>query len=136
MAQWAKSSDERRELERAAWMRLREAVAEGLNSFARLFQRLVRRRIADAEEGRQAERGAMHHRHASIFQQRVCEGFVAVDHLALGRLLADQLADGRIDIEGAFGLGTFDARGLVQHRHDQVATLLEDLLELRNEILR
>src|SRR5579872_7056953 len=68
-----------------------QAVAKALDPLARLFQRLVRRGVRNAEERRKPKRRAMHHRHARRFQQFVREIAVGGDHLAAGRLFADQL---------------------------------------------
>ena len=56
--------------------------------------------------------------------------------LPVERGLADGAGAGRIDVEGAFRRRAVDAVGLVEHRHHEVAPLLEDLVVLGDEVLR
>ena len=74
-------------------------------------------------------------RHGFGFEQGLHEIVVGGDDLALRRLLADQLGDGRINVEGAFRHRAFQALGLVQHRDNEVAATLEGGPEHRQVLL-
>ncbi len=62
--------------------RLTQIPAEPLDAAAGFFQHRVRGRVGNAEERRQAERRAVHHRDAFAFQQLACEILVGRDRLA------------------------------------------------------
>src|SRR5690606_926628 len=78
----------------------------------------------------------MHDGNAFRLDQRQREVFIALDHLAFRRRLADTAFTGRIYIEGAFWHRAFQTLRLIEHGDDKVAPRLECFRALRNEILR
>ena len=87
--------------------------------------------------GRQAERRALHHRHALGLEQIVRRSRSSLPiTLPSGVVLPIMPAQRRIDVERALRPRAVQALGLVQHRHDQVAALLEHRGVLGDEVLR
>ena len=79
---------------------------------------------------------AMHHRDAFGGEQVFGKIFVALDDLAVRRLLAQETGAGRIDVERPFRPRAMKTGDLVQPVDDEIAALLEDLGVGRDEILR
>src|SRR5690606_4025663 len=98
-----------------------QAGAEALDALAGIRQLVYGCRIGDAEEGRETECRAMHNGNAFRLDQREREVFVALDHLAIRRCLADAAFAGRIDIEGTLGRRAFQTLRLIEHGDDKVA---------------
>ena len=110
--------------------------AGALDAAAGFLEDIGRGGVGDAEGRTLAERRALHHRQALGLEQVVHEVGVVLDHLAVRRLLADRAGARRIDVERALRPRALEALGLVQHRHDQVAALLEHRDVLGDEIGR
>src|SRR5688500_16199317 len=104
---------------------LRQRAAGPLNAAAGLFQQVRRRGVRDAEGRALAEGRSLDDRETLGFEQVVHEVCVVLDRLAVRRLFADRAGARRIDVERAFGPRALQSLGLVQHRDDQVAALLE-----------
>src|SRR5215471_758556 len=115
---------------------LLQVAAEALDAPAGLLNQLGVGGIGNAECGAKAERGALDDRDAFGLQQLSHEVLVGLEQLAAWRRLAHGSRTGRIHVERALRLRTMDALCLVQHRDAEVTALLEDLVVLRNEVLR
>ena len=109
---------------------------ELLDLLARLFELLERRRVGDAEVRALAEGGSVHDGDALRIQKLGDEILVVLDHLARRRFPADRARAGRIDIERAFRLRALQMLRLAEHRHDEIAPLLERLAAHGHEVLR
>src|SRR5262245_25829770 len=84
--------------------RLFQSPAEGLDAPAGLFHVLGLGRIGNAEGGTEAERRALHHRHALGLQELGHEVLVGDELVAGGRDPADGAGAGGIDVERALRL--------------------------------
>src|SRR5262249_44916452 len=115
---------------------LPQVPAEALDAAAGFLHLLRLHRIGDAERRPPAKPPALHDGHAFSLQQLGDKILVGRDRLAGRRRLANGAGAGGIDVEGALGLGAFDAARLVEHRDTQITALLEDLVVLRDEVLR
>src|ERR1043165_1455137 len=102
--------------------------AESLDAAAGFLQVLGLGRIGNAERRADAERRALHHRDAFGVEQLGDEVLVGAEFLAARRRLAHRAGAGRIDVERAFRPRTLHAARLVEHRDNEVAPLLEDLV--------
>src|SRR3954471_10107958 len=113
---------------------LPQITAEALDALAGVFEVRGLGCIGDAECRAEAEGRSLHHRDAFGFQQFCDEVLVVLDHLARRRSLADGAGAGRVDIERTFRTRTIDARSLIEHRHNEIAALLEHGVVLGDEI--
>src|SRR5215475_14459334 len=114
---------------------LLQIPTEALDTAAGFLKVFGFRRIGNAKRRAKAKCGALHHRHTLGFQELGDKVLIASELLSRGRDLAHCAGARRIDIEGAFRRRAFDAVGLVEHGYDEVATFLEDLVVLGDEIL-
>ena len=105
-----------------------QIAAEALDALAGVLEVGGLGRVGDAERRAEAERRTLHDGDAFVLQQFGDEVLVIGDHLARRRGLADGAGAGRIDVERAFRPRAVDALGLVEHRHHEVAALLEHLV--------
>src|SRR6185437_11119663 len=98
---------------------------ELLNLLARLLELIERGGVGDTEVRPLAEGRALNRRDAFLIQKLGDEVLVRSDHLAGRRRSADRAGAGRIDIERALRLRALQVLRLAEHRHDEVAPLLE-----------
>src|SRR5262249_13953020 len=110
--------------------------AEPLDAFAGLLQRRCCGRVGNPERRAYSERRPLHHRDAFSVQKLSDEILVGLDGVARRGSLAHGAGAGRIDVERALRLRTLDALRLVEHGNAEVAAFLEDLVVLRDEVLR
>src|ERR1700754_11953 len=106
---------------------LSQIAAKTLDALAGLFEVGGFGGVGNPECRPKSERRTLHHRDAFGLQQLRDEVLVVFDHLAVWRGLADGAGAGRVDIERALGPRARNALGLVEHRHHEVAALLERL---------
>src|SRR6478736_8040287 len=118
------------------WTSLSQIAAKALDAFAGVLQIGSPGRVGNAERRAEPERRALHHRDAFVFQKLGDEILIVGDHLARRRSLADGAGAGRVDIESPLRSRAIDPLGLVEHRHHEIAALLEHLVVRRNEVLR
>src|SRR6266566_3847036 len=115
---------------------LSQIAAKALDAFAGVLEIGSLGRVGNAERRAEPERRALHHRNALVLQKLGDEIIVVGDHLARRRSLADGAGAGRIDVECTLRPRTIDALGLIEHRHHEIAALLERLVVRRDEVLR
>ena len=85
--------------------------------------------------GAEAEGCAEDHGDTRFREKRCCEGFVRINQGSLGRCLADEPCNRRVNVKCAFGLGAGDAFAGVQHIDHKIATAGEDCVVLGNEVM-
>src|SRR5262245_9135776 len=113
-----------------------QIAAEALDAPTCFLQILGLRCIGYAESRSQSECRALHDRHALGLEELGDKILVGAEFLSAGCGFAHRAGAGWIDIEGTFRRRTLDAIGLIEHRHHEVAALLEDLVVFGDEILR
>src|SRR5262249_34203964 len=115
---------------------LLQIPAKTLDAVAGFLEILGFRRIRNAKCRSESERRALHHSHTFGFEELGHKIFIARELLSRGCGLAHRAGARRIYIECTFRRRAFDAVGLVEHRYDEIAALLEDLVVLGDKILR
>src|SRR6478735_2352542 len=115
---------------------LPQISAKALDALAGVFEIGGLGGVGNPERRSETERRTLHDGDTFVFQELGDEILVVADHPAGRRGLANGAGAGRVDIERAFGPRAYDAVGLIEHRHREVATLLEHLVVGRDEVLR
>src|SRR5262245_3864358 len=120
----------------AAHVSLFQVAAETLDAPACFLEILGLSRIGNAKSRSQSECRALHDRHTLGLEEFSDKILVSGEFLSGWCGFAHRAGAGRVDIEGTLRRRTLDAIGLVEHRHHEVAALLEDLVVFGDEILR
>src|SRR5215207_3679404 len=115
---------------------LPQGPAEALDALAGVLQQRVGGGIRDAQVRAEAEGRAVHRRDALALEELGDEVLVGLEGLAGRGLAPDGLGTGWIDVERALRHGGLQVLRLIEHRDDEVAALLEGLLEDGEVILR